>query len=235
MAHVSGPTRCTVHAASVLPDEMTMERSWMEGAFAQPRHEAAEGVWDEASLGPTSRSQPIEYADPHLPLNPPRLAPVGPWTGWCGTRARLVWGLGTTRLAVVLPLSRLADQKTFSFQPKPFPTFFCRFDILTVEGVVVLVLPSHPYHCGLSTFLLSLIPAPSFCAVLSLNIPISASLRSSRGHLITRTSSDRLAPQSSKLRHSSAQTRRSPCAACPSPGATRAIRPSQPLPQQQIQ
>lgn len=104
-----------------------MERSWMEGAFAQPRHEAVEGVWDEASLGPTSRSQPIEYADPRSPLNPPLLAPVGPWTGWCGTRARLVWGLSTTRLAVVLPLSRLADQKTFSFPSQTFPNFFLPF------------------------------------------------------------------------------------------------------------
>lgn len=143
MAHVSGPTRCTVHAASVLPSEMTMERSWTEGASAQPRHEAVEGVWDEASLGPTSRSQPIEAADPPSPLNPPRLAPVGPWPGWCGTRARLVWGLGTTSSpwSFLSPVS--PTRKHSLFHPKPFPTFFCRFDILTVEGVVVLVLPSH--------------------------------------------------------------------------------------------
>lgn len=143
VAYASGPTRCTVHAASVLPSEMTMERSWTEGASAQPRHEAVEGVWDEASLGPTSRSQPIESADPPSPLNP-RLAPVGPWTGVCGTRARLVWGLGTTSSPWWSFLSPVSPTRKHSlFQPKPLPTFFCRFDILTVEGVVVLVLPSH--------------------------------------------------------------------------------------------
>lgn len=109
----------------------------------------------------------------------PSLAPEPAAASPCWAMDGGVWnacppGLGSWHqlAVVVLPLSRLADQKTFSSPTQTFANLFLPFRY-SYGRRRCCSCPSFPlpYHCGLSTFLHSLIPAPSFCAVLSLNIP----------------------------------------------------------------